>query len=204
MSITKSSLNRTYERGKRISPELFALIINSIVELGGDPLTGIIPHGVISSVSKKLKVAHITVKGKWNLFVEYGYDIPKPKPGPPPNIPTLLSDEDVDYIRDIVSIKPTIYHREIRQLLVENTNSTFTNVSLSTIKHAVCHRLSIDKPWTRKKITRSNLYWWNEPNLIYTRAFFRHVSTLDVYNIRFLDESSFHLNTCLRHYGSAR
>ena len=39
---------------------------------------------------------------------------------------------------------------------------------------------------------------------MYTRAFFRHVSTLDVYNIRFLDESSFHLNTCLRHYGSAR
>ena len=153
MSITKSSLNRTYERGKRISPELFALIIDSIVELGGDPLTGIIPHGVISSVSKKLKLAHITVKGKWNLFVEYGHDIPTPKPGPPRNLHTLLSDEDVDYIRDIVSIKLTIYHREIRQLLVENTNSVFTNVSLSTIKCTVCHQLSIDKPWTRKKIT---------------------------------------------------
>ena len=158
MSIMKSSLNRTYKRGKRISPELFALIIDSIVELGGDPLTGIIPRGVISSVSKKLKVAHITVKGKWNLFIEYGYDIPTRKPGPPPNIHTLLSDEDVDYIRDIVSIKPTIYRREIRQLLVENTNSAFTNVSLSTIKCTICHRLSIDKPWTRKKITRSNLY----------------------------------------------
>ena len=83
MSITMSSLNRTYERGKRISPELFALIIDSIVELGGNPLTGIIPRGVISSVSKKLKLAHITVKGKWNLFIEYRYDIPTPKPGPP-------------------------------------------------------------------------------------------------------------------------
>ena len=146
MSITKSSLNRTYERGKRVPPELFALIIDSIVELGGDPLTGIIPRGVIRSVSKKLKLAHITVKGKWNLFVEYGYNIPTPKPGPPPNIHSLLSDEDVDYIRDIVSIKPTIYHREIRQLLVENTNSAFANVFLSTIKRTVRHRLSIDKP----------------------------------------------------------
>ena len=158
MSITKSSLNRTYERGKRISPELFALIIDSIVELGGDPLTGIIPHGVISSVSKKLKLAHITVKGKWNLFIEYGYDIPKPKAGPPQNLHTLLSNEDINYIRDIVSIKPTRYHREIIQLLVENTNRAFTNVSLSTIKCTVHHQLSIDKPWTKKKITRSNLY----------------------------------------------
>ena len=64
MSITKSRLNRINKRGKKISPELFALIIDSIIELGGDPLTGIIPHGVISSVSKKLKLAHITVKGK--------------------------------------------------------------------------------------------------------------------------------------------
>ena len=50
MSIIKSHLNRMYERGKRISPELFALIIDCIIELGGDPFTGIIPHGVISSV----------------------------------------------------------------------------------------------------------------------------------------------------------
>ena len=78
MSIMKSHLNRMYERGKRISRELFTLIIDCIIELGGDPLTGIIPHGVISSVSKKLKLAHITVKRKWNLFVQYGFDIPMP------------------------------------------------------------------------------------------------------------------------------
>ena len=94
--------------------------------------------------------------------------------------------------------------KEFRQLVIEHTNSAFTDISLSTIKWTVCHHLLVDKPWTRKKVTWSNLYWWNEPSLIYTRAFLRHVSTLDVYNIRFLDESSFHLNTCLRPYGSAR
>ena len=144
------------------------------------------------------------MKHKWFLFVTHGYDAPKPKPGPRVNSSRILSEEDVDYVRQLVSINPTIYRSEIRDLLLENTNSAFNDISLSTVKRTVRHRLSADaKPWTRKKTQRSNLNRWTDHNLIYTRTFLRHVSTLDVYSIRFMDESSFHINTGVRLYGSA-
>ena len=38
-----------------------------------------------------------------------------------PSRPRKLDDEDVDYIRQLVLMKPTIYKSEIRELVLENT-----------------------------------------------------------------------------------
>ena len=47
--------------------------------------------------------------------------------------PRILSSEDEEYIRDLVLLKPTLYKREIRELVLENTNSHYPSLSWDTI-----------------------------------------------------------------------
>ena len=51
-----SKLGRTYIRGKAINDDLRSLVIDQIVEMGGDPATGFF-QGSYSAVSSKLKLS---------------------------------------------------------------------------------------------------------------------------------------------------
>ena len=120
-----SKLNRSYKNGVRILNELSSLIIDSISELGGVVHSGYVPRGVFAQVSCTLKLSKTTVSKKWYLVVNFGTDFPKPKPGRQRFAASKLSTEDLDYIRDLTVINPTIYRKEIRELLLQNTNSFF-------------------------------------------------------------------------------
>ena len=201
-----SRQNRTYKNGVRISNELSSLIIDSITELGGVVHSGFVPRGVFAKVSRNLKLSKTTVSKNWYLFVNFGNNFPKPKPGRVRFAHSKLSTEDLDYIRDLIVINPTIYRKEIRDLLLQNTNSAFNSVLLTTIAHTVRYRLSAKtsgKPWTPKKTTKTNILTFNNRHLLYTRNFLRHMSTVDPYTVLFLDESGFNVSCGARNYGSS-
>ena len=150
----KSQQNQTYKNGVRISDELASLIIDSITELGGVVHSGFVPHGVFAKVLQNLKLSKTTVSKNWFLYVNFGKDFPRPKLGPVKFAHSKLSSEDLDYIRDLLAINPTIYRKEITDLLLQNTNSSFNSVSLSTIAPNVKYHLCAEtsgRPWTRKK-----------------------------------------------------
>ena len=117
--------------------------------------------------------------------------------------PRKLSEEDTDYIKQLVSLQPTIHKREIRDLLLQNTNSNFTDISVSTIQTTVQSRIS-GVQFTWKKTCWSNKRRWCNTNIIYTINFVNFMRTVDVYKVRFIDEASINLSCCEHHYGAAK
>ena len=97
----------------------------------------------------------------------------------------------------------TIYRSEICDLLLTHSN-TLEDVSLTTIKQTVCKRLFDGKLLTQKKVIQSNENWWTHPNMVYTQQYFDTVSGFSVDDILFMDESSVHINCCVRKYHSAQ
>ena len=201
MSVTTaiSSRHRTYVKGSPLSADLRQLIIDKLISSGAVKETNFVPRGVLSIVAKDLQLHQTTVKNIWTLFCTTGaLDVQKCIRGPQ----RKLSDEDVDYIRLLVELKPTLYKKEIRQLLLENTNSTFTDVSLSLVKNTVRTRLG-PKQFTIKRTQRSNKRQWSHTNVIYMRNFIRFIQDIDPFSVRFVDEASVNQSNSSRYYGAS-
>ena len=102
--------------------------------------------------------------------------------------PRILSNEDVEYIRELVLLKPTLYKREIRDLVLQNTNSHYPNLSNDTVYRTVCTRISCVK-FTNKRTQRSNRRRWSDTNMLYTRNFLTFMRDIDVFRLHFIDEA---------------
>ena len=124
----------------------------------------------------------------WNKFLLNGtHEIVQSKPGKQ----WILSSEDVEYIRDLVMLKPTLYKHEIRELVLQNTNSYYPSLSRDTIARTVRTCISCVK-FTNKCTQRSNKRRWTDTNMLYTRNFINFIKSIDVYRLRFIDEA--HVN----------
>ena len=99
-------------------------------------------------------------------------------------------------------MKPTLYKKEIRELLLQNTNTPINNISMTTIFDTVCYRISC-KQFTIKKMQRSNRNRWSNSNIIYTRNLFNFIHNIDLYSIRFVDEASVNYAMSYRLYGAS-
>ena len=198
MSIKISSRNRQYTSGTALSPDIRRIVISKITESGGSLETGVIPRGVLMKVANEMSLSHCSVSRIWKNYVLNGtvtnYNH-KPKAH-------LLSPEDEEYIRQLVLMKPTFYKKEIRELVLENTNSPITDVSMTTIFRTVRQRIS-GKVFTMKKTQRSNKRRWTDANILYTRNFFHFMQTVDPYTVRFVDEASVNFAATYRLYGAA-
>ena len=198
MSVKISSRNRQYVHGTSLTPEVKQLIVDKIKQFGGSVSTGNVPRGIFTKVADELSLSNPVVAKTWKYYVatctvvKVGH---KPKD-------RLLSAEDEEYILDLVMMSPTLYKKELRDYLLQHTNTPITSVSLTTMYRTVRHRLS-GKQFTRKKTQRSNKRRWTDANIIYTRNFFNFMQSIDPFTIRFVDEASVNFGTTYRLYGSS-
>ena len=198
MSVKISTRERTYSNGKSLSEDLRTLIIDKLQNLGASHVTGKIPCGVVTIVAKDLKLSNTVVSKIWKYYV-----VNKTVVVTRNRIRNrILSEEDEDYIRQLVLMKPTLYKREIRQLVLQNTNTRIPHLSMTTVFDTVRHRIS-GKQFTIKKTQCSNQNRWSETNLLYTRNFFNFIQGVDPYSVRFVDEASVNFATSYRTYGAS-
>ena len=198
MRIKISKRNREFVNGTSLTPDVKQLILDKITECGGCLKTGKVPRGVFSQVAIELCLSNPVVSRIWKHYVLTGsVDHIRYRPQE-----RLLSSEDEEYIRDLVQITPTLYKKEIRELVLNNTNSPITDISVGTIYRTVRHRLC-GKQMTMKKTQRSNERRWTDANILYTRNFFNFIDSIDPVNIRFVDEASVNFGTTYRLYGSS-
>ena len=130
---------RTYVNGKPLSLELRSLIIDKIRNNGGDEETAKVPYGTFAIVASELNLHKTTVSKTWRNYLLNGtLETLRPMAGPP----RILSNEDVEYIRELVLLKPTLYKCEIRDLVLQNTNSHYPNLSNDTLYRTVRTRIS--------------------------------------------------------------
>ena len=190
---------RTYVNGKPLSLELRSLVIDKIKKNGGNEETATVPYGTFATVASDLNLHKTTVSKTWRNYLLNGtLETVRPTAGPH----RLLSSEDVEYIRQLVLLKPTLYKREIRDLVLENTNSHYPNLSTDTVFRTVRTRISSVK-FTNKRTQRSNKRRWSDTNMLYTRNFFTFMRDIDVFRLRFIDEAHVNRSNGQRYFGTS-
>ena len=153
MSVKISKKNRTYYSGVTTSTEIRQLVVDKLISYGASYSTGRVPYGVLSKVAEDLFLSSMTVKRVWNYYIVNSTVQPFcAKPGPNHK----LTDEDVDYVHQLVIFKPSLYKKEIRELILENSNTNYDSLSVSTIQKTVRERISSIK-FTHKQTQRSNM-----------------------------------------------
>ena len=188
---------RTYVNGKALSLELRSLVIDKIKKNGGNEETATVPYGTFAIVASDLNLHKTTVSKTWRNYLLNGtLETVRPTAGPP----QILSSEDVEYICDLVLLKPTLYKCEIRDLVLENTNSHYPNLSTDTVFRTVRTRISSIK-FTNKRTQRSNKRRWSDTNMLYTRNFFTFMRDIDVFCLRFIDEAHVNRSNGQRFFG---
>ena len=190
---------RSYDNGKPLALELKKLVVDKVQFYGGSIHTGNVPRGTFAKVSRDLCLHKTTVSKTWNKFLLNGtHEIVRSRPGKQ----RILSSEDVEYIRDLVMLKPTLYKREIRELVLQNTNSYYPSLSRDTIARTVRTRISRVK-FTNKRTQRSNKRRWTDTNMLYTRNFINFMRSIDVYRLRFIDEAHVNRSNGQRYFGAS-
>ena len=116
MTLAVNSHQRIYKKGVQISFDLHQLIISYLLQCGADSTQCKIPCGVLSLCAKRYRVTKPTVTLLWKKYCFHGTveDIP------PKNTPCRLqklSEEDHLFVRQLVTLDPTIYKSEIREKL---------------------------------------------------------------------------------------
>ena len=61
---------RTYKNGQSLSADFRMLIIDNIIQGGGNRYTGEVLHGLFTSVASSLKVSKQTVTNVWQRFID--------------------------------------------------------------------------------------------------------------------------------------
>ena len=198
MSIRISSRNRTFSNGVAVGEKLRPLIIDKLLILTASSSEGKLPRRSFSFVAKDLCLSNPTVSKIWRYYILNKTVVPtRFHQGC-----RILSQEDEEYIRQLVLMKPTLYKKEIRCLLLQNTNTPIQHVSMTTIFDTVQHRIS-SKQFTYKKSQHSNKNWWTPCNLYYTRNFLNFIYSVNPYTVRFVDEASVNYSMSYRLYGAA-
>ena len=110
-----SKKGRSFKPGKALSEELRRLIVDRIVQVGGDCSTGHFP-GSFNQIAGQLKVGRAAVQKIWS-----GANLdPHWKGG---NNPPRIQRQDLDLIERLKYIKPLIPHAKLLEAALPNLQS---------------------------------------------------------------------------------
>ena len=143
-----SNGNCSYVNGQALSKDMRSLIIDKMKRSCVSHYAVFVRRGVMVAVARELGVDKSSVSRIWKKYCLTSTH--EDSRNNRPSRPRKLDDEDVDYIRQLVLMKPTIYKSEIRDLVLENTNSPDLSVSLSTVTKTVVERISDIKDSPKK------------------------------------------------------
>ena len=175
---------RLFAQGKPLSRDLRLLIINKIINDGGNQATGIFP-GKYIDIARSLGVSSAVVSNIWKRYCQDGSISPKKNTGG--NL-SHLSQGDLQYIEFLKQQKPSITYDEIIQQLYEFGDLPYGTISKTALSEAVRHRLPSGKEYSFKKINIVAQERFTLQNMAYTQVFIDYLNSKDPYTLKFFDE----------------
>ncbi|XP_031552633.1 uncharacterized protein LOC116289810 [Actinia tenebrosa] len=176
---------RTYRTGVALDQDMRTMIIDRILQEGGDRATGYIPRS-LRYFSEELQLSYNTVAKIWRQFCEEFSIDSRPKGG---TKWSKLSEDDLELIELLKIEKPSISLAEIITCLDEMDG---VDVSMAAVSRAIKQRLP-SGPYTRKKITKIASERFTATNIFYTQLFINYLATKDPRRLKFFDESGIKL-----------
>ena len=187
---------REYIPGNATSQDLRRLVVQEVIELGGNTTTGEVPRGTYTVVASKFRVNRQSVANYWKLFLSEGSvkERPKNTKGSP-----KLTEPDIRLIEFMKRYNPSVTAREIKDRL-QRFSPVTGNVGTNTINRTLKQKLD----YTFKKLIRPSVDRFSNENLRYTQAFLDYCQLKQPHQIKFFDESGFKVSTANRHYGHSK
>ncbi|XP_068707445.1 uncharacterized protein [Montipora foliosa] len=176
-----NKFGRTYRTGIALDQDMRSLIIDRILQEGGDRVTGYIPRS-FRYFSEELKLSVNTITKIWRKFCEELSINPRAKGG---TKWSKLTGDDLELIEILKIEKPSVSLAEIISCLEEMGSE---EVSMATVSRALKHRLP-SGPYTRKKITKIALERFTQTNIFYTQLFINYLATKNPRRLKFFDEA---------------
>lgn len=191
-----SKQGRTFQPGKSLNEDTRKLVIDKIVQKGGDIFTGFFP-GSFNQIAQQLNISKTTVKKVWLQCVETGDVKARWKGG---NNPPHLQNQSLDLIEGLKAIKPSMPYKQILDEV--NLHCLIpSGTSKSAIGRSVQHRLQGGRR-TWKRLSRASLDKLNPANVNYCQDFLNFMSNVDPYRVKCFDESGFRMpDVCRPNYG---
>ena len=180
-ALKENKFGRTYRTGIALDQDMRSLIIDRILQEGGDRVTGYIPRS-FRYFSEELKLSVNTITKIWRKFCEELSINPRAKGG---TNWSKLTGDDLELIEILKIEKPSVSLAEIISCLEEMDGE---EVSMATVSRALKHRLP-SGPYTRKKITKIALERFTQTNIFYTQLFINYLATKNPRRLKFFDEA---------------
>ncbi len=185
-SVSRMEVNkfgRTYKRGKALSDDLRSLIIDKIVDNGGDIATGFFA-GSFENIASEVKTKRDTVKKVWKTFcTTREFKRPKPNSG---GVKKLQPD-NLEFIEFLKTNRASMTTGE----LLRNVNE-FCDLPVGTSKPAL-NRAVLNymqqgsRSW--KRIVRPSAEKFTPENIQYCEDFLNYISTVDPHQLKHFDEA---------------
>lgn len=191
-----SRKGRTFQSGKALSDDLRKLVIDRVVQAGGDVVTGFFP-GSFNQIAEQLKISRSTVQKLWSQCTETA-DIGARWAGG--NNPPRLQGQTLDLIEGLKAIQPSMPYRKILDEV--NANCYIPGgTSKSAVARAVQHRLEGGKR-TWKRMSRATAEKLNPQNVQWCQNLLNFLNGVDPYRVKCFDESGFRMpDVCRPNYG---
>ena len=141
-----NSLGRSYISGKPLSGENRELIVNEIVRLGGDYITGDF-EGNFSDVGRLFEVSGQTATNIWIRLTQDGTIKPKDKLGA--FTPTKSQHEELELIEVLKHHKPSTPYKELKRTVERNCDIPGAGTtSKSALSRCLQSRMLDGKSWS--------------------------------------------------------
>ena len=179
---------RRFVRGKALEDDLRRLIIDTILNEGGDVATGI-SQTSFRTLGRRYKVSSNIIKNIWLNFCQTG------KLGPQRQAignKSQLEPPDLELISILKNDRPSMTHKEVKEHLEQHTT---TNASVSAIGRSVRRRLT-EGEMTWKKMIRPAAEKFTQANIEYCQMFINFMNSLDPHRVKFFDETGVQFSDC--------
>ena len=179
-----SKLGRPYENGKALDVSTRRLVITDLI----DGMSA-------KAVGKKYKLGTKVVTKIKYRYEQDGTVFPTNRKFTTGN-PKKLDKNDIDFIRHLKQVKPSISYNEIY-----NQVTQFCHLPSGTSRSAIGRAVRDDLQMTYKRLTKAKAEKFTPQNIAYCQAFLDYMATVPKHKVKFFDEAGLDLLVCNPVYG---
>lgn len=195
LSVNRRNIaGRAYEKGIPTGIDYRRSIIDYMESNGARLGEYSLPRGLRKTASQKFKVCPATITSFWTQYCNEGC-VKVPVQTNRGRKKKLL-EEDVEYVRFLKHVRPSMPLTTVRDELLKNSNSIET-LGLSTISRTLKEDLNM----TYKRISKINKNRFTPQNMNYTQHYINHINQKDPFTLKFMDEMGIKLADGQNNYG---
>ena len=165
-----SKLGRPYENGKALDVSTRRLVITDLI----DGMSA-------KAVGKKYKLGTKVVTKTKYRYEQAGTVFPTNRKFTTRN-PKKLDKNDIDFIRHLKQVKPSISYNEIC-----NQVTQFCLLPAGTSRSAIGRAIRDDLQMTYKRLTKAKAEKFTPQNIAYCQAFLDYMATVPKHKVKFFD-----------------